>query len=333
MKNVEIRWFAFGALAFALSACEVSVGKCRKDDAGECVDLFDDEDAGDEEDAGDDLDAGRADAGRTDAGRADGGDASRTDGGGDAGADGGGGGDGSASLTIDEFCEAYLSRALAWRDLLAECCLNEAIDDRESLLASVFLYGGDTTLTDCIDNIDDQVTADRVDLDTTKLQSCADEFAKQLPEAPSSCPAEGFDLDALESTAGHGLQRLPQIPVCREALAGKVKRDQICTDSLECIAGLRCMPAPGNTRTCQPAAIEECVNTAQCEDETICVGQLTSGGKTCVSVDELPLTSNQRCDLSSECANDLLCRVVSSAGGVDRNGCVPPTSGTFVCKQ
>ena len=56
----------------ALSACEVHVGKCEKDDAGECVDLFpDDEDGGDqEEDAG--LDGGRCDGGK-DGGGGDGG--------------------------------------------------------------------------------------------------------------------------------------------------------------------------------------------------------------------------------------------------------------------
>lgn len=68
MTNVQIRWIVVGLLALGLSACDVQVGKCKRDDAGDCVSLFpEDEDAGDDEDAGE-LDAGLNDGGRSDGG-------------------------------------------------------------------------------------------------------------------------------------------------------------------------------------------------------------------------------------------------------------------------
>jgi hypothetical protein len=310
MNIVQIRWIVVGSLALGLSACDVHVGKCDRDDAGDCVDLFpDDEDAGDEEDAGA-LDGGRADGGRSDGGRSDGG----VDGGaGEGGSDGGGGTDGSAEpLTLEQFCEAQFATAVLWRDAFENHCDNDNISERDEFLGKTFAYSPDTAVDGCIDRFD----SSNITFDGSLASACAQAFSDQFPAPPDAFPETGIDLSTYASMIGHGASTLFQLPECRAALKGKLAQDDVCTNSLECRDGLRCRPAPGDTSTCQTALKGGvCRRTSECADGYTCVGSSAGAGKTCIPSDDLPITGN--CELSIECAEGRVCN--------DAGSCAAPT--------
>jgi hypothetical protein len=307
MINEQIRWILAGSLVLALAGCEVSVGDCRKDDAGECVDLFPDE-----EDAGDDEDGGRTDGGRTDGGRADGGGDGGRDGGIDGSSPGNDAGQSGEPLSLEEFCIAQFETAVLWRDALEEYCINDAIAERDTFLNLTFFYPSDDAVGRCIDRLG----SSNITFDGTKAAECAEIFVDQFAAPPASFPETGIDLSAFTSTIAHGAASLVQIPECRAALKGKLARDAACTDSFECVSGLRCRAAPGDTSTCQSEVTGGvCLRSSECADGFTCVGSSASGGKTCVASDALPIAGN--CQYSFECAED---RVCSSAGK-----CVAPT--------
>jgi hypothetical protein len=304
MNNVQIRWIVVGSLALALGGCEVH--KCTdKDEDGRCADLFDDdEDAGDD-DAGP-LDGGRSDGGRSDGGRTDGG----TDGGtGEGGADGGGG----EALTLEQFCEAQFATAISWRTAIGEYCDDDSFPELESFLESTFLFPKDDAVGKCISALN----SNNLTFDGSRAAACAEAFASQYDDPPASFSDGGIDLSMYTSTIGHGAAALAQLPECRAAFKGKLARDARCLNHLECMDGLRCLPAPGDTIACQPALTGGvCLSNAQCDDGYTCVGTDASGGKTCVTNDALPLAGN--CGRTLECAEGRVCN--------DSNRCVAPTA-------
>lgn len=314
MKGVT--WVRVGILVGLLPVvgCDVSFGRCDPD-AGICDD--------------DDLtpfDGGNADAG-VDASM----DASvPNDGGMDASVDTTDGG-----LTVAQFCRAQLATAVKWRDLFDSvgCGCERSGSEGDKItrfLSASLAYGGEDPEGTCISVRNASISAGRIVYAPQYAEACASKFAGQfaLPEVPTTCPV---DLAAFEAQLAHGAQQLAQIPECRSAFAGKVARDGACTqlskagagESLECQAGLRCLPVLGavddagvTMTTCQPARAlgETCVRAVQCADGLICAG--LTGQSTCIPSDELRL-NNAPCSTSIECIKGLVC-----SGG----SCVPATA-------
>jgi hypothetical protein len=305
-----------GTLLLALAGCDVSVGKCDRDDAGHCI--FEDDD----EDGGDDRDSGRGDAGK-DGSVADGGvDGAVADG----GVDGGGtdaGTDASivgTPIDLETFCAAQLQPALAWRDAFDLCCPASIPADVTDFLKDVLLYVEDAQGA-CVTA---RSASSKVTYDATKAAACAAEFAKGFAQPPASCPATGFDLEIFEGMIGHGAQSLAQIPACREAFKGSTKQGDPCTDPLECAAGLRCSGVVG-TKTCQKAVELNggCEGDGECVGGLTCAGSSASGGKQCREL----ATSTATCSRSKECESGLVCRTINA-----KDQCTTATASTPVCK-
>jgi hypothetical protein len=307
MDNAQIRWIVAGFMLSALAGCEVHVGHCKKDDAGDCVDLFPDDDGGGL-DGGEDDDVDAADASHHDAGKSD---AAAEDAGRDAGLSDGGRDAQAEALTLEDFCIAQYAKAVLWRDALEDYCGNHEVAARESFLQLSFAYPPGDAVGDCIT----KRTSSNVTYDGSRAQACADAFTAQFPEPPADFPDAGVDLSTYTSTVAHGAASLVQIADCRATFKGKLGRDKTCADSFECTDGLRCLTAPGDITTCQPALIGGvCLRSSDCADSYTCVGSDASGGKTCVKSDELPLAGN--CQFSFECAQDRICN--------DSGKCAPP---------
>jgi hypothetical protein len=324
MKNVEIRWLlgcsqvlVLGASVVALSACDVSVGHCKKDDAGECVDLFPDDDGGQ-----DDEDGGALDGGRSDAGKDAGGDA-QADGSMDAGAsseDGGDAGDAGSSsdsevrdpLTIREFCEAALAPGQAWADKMDECCSSAAVGSAEHdrLLA---LFGSPAGgASDCEDRQQALIDSGNVTFDGKYAAACADAIAANYDDMapPADCPSgDGYFLPEIEAMVGHGAQAPQQIPVCRKAFVGKLAAATTCTSDWHCSDNRVCRAGSGG-QTCQDPVPEggTCDDAFDCAYGTTCVGNDSSGtgGKRCIATDDLGLNT-AKCTRSAECIVGLVC--------------------------
>lgn len=335
MSMMQTRWILASSLLAAIAGCDVTVHDCDKEpDAKICQDDDDfDFDAGDEPD--DEEDGGSNDGGKLDGGA----DASKDGGSGpdaskDASADGatssdGGDSDGggsNAAITVDDFCAAQLKTAVAWRDALDDLCggLTKDQQARADFLQRVLAYAADDAEGKCITARNAPITAGNTTFDGTKAQACADAFASNFMAPPDPFPTSGgIDLAMYEAKIAHGAPTLIQIPACRAAFKGKVARDKACTDNFECVDGLRCMSAPGNTTTCQPALTGgTCLQTSNCADGYTCVGSSAGGGKTCVKSDALPL-SGGNCSFSIECATDYVCN--------SSNKCANPTA-SVVCK-
>jgi hypothetical protein len=291
MSSVRLGWLIPGLMLLALGGCEVSVGNCD-DDAGDCDVDFD----FDEGDASLDGSTTETDGAAEDGGvTGDGGeeDASTDE---DAGPTG-------EPLTSAEFCAALYANALTFRDLFDEClCSNDDIVARDDLL--LWVYGlQSSTLVGC----EGLVESANVTFNDTEAGACAAAHNAQYSGTPSQCPAvgTGFDLDGLESQVGHGALAPVQIPACREAVVGKVDRDDSCSNSFECTPGLRCRPAPGGGKTCQPAVPNggQCTASDECVDAHICVG---GAARKCIPADDL-LLNGGNCTASKECISGLLC--------------------------
>jgi hypothetical protein len=330
MSTMQTRWILATSLLAAIAGCDVTVHDCKKEPEAEICqdDEDDDEDAGeepiDEEDAS--VDAGKRDAG-ADAGK-DGGTSA------DAGKDGGSSGDGSttpdssstAPITVDDFCAAQLKTAVAWRDALDGLCdgLTKDKQTRDDFLQRSLAYAADDAEGKCITARNASITAGNTTFDGSKAMACADAFAGNFMAPPDPFPTTGgIDLAMYEAKIAHGAPALVQIPACRAAFKGKLARDKPCTDNFECVDGLRCLSAPGNTTTCQPALTGgTCAQSANCADGYTCVGSTAGGGKTCVKSDALPLTGGN-CSFSIECATDYVCNA--------SNKCANPVA-SVICK-
>lgn len=320
MNNIQSRWFLGlgGTLLVALAGCDVSVGKCDRDDAGECVNLFpdDDEDGGTgKSDAGRDrsvadagVDGAAADAGDVDASGADAG-----------GADAG---DIGPAITVDEFCIAQLATAVSWRDQLEDFCVAKDLDWRNSFLSLSLAYT-DASEDKCVNERKASIASGSIVFDGTHAQRCASIFADQFTAPPASFPAAGLDIAMYEATIGHGAQTLVQIPQCRAAFKGTLARDKVCADSLECVDGLRCLVATGNTRTCQPAVTPPgiCARTSDCADGFTCAGP-DGGAKSCIPSNDLRLDGGG-CFLSAECVSGSVC--------TDAGKCAPAVA-NLICE-
>lgn len=321
-------WLGLGALvATAAAGCEVV--DCDKNPEKEVCQDDPEEDGGDswedadtpEADAS--LDGGGSDSGR-DGGTSDAGDA-RADG---SSSDGGtaDGGDASSSepLTISEFCIAQQRVAVAWRNELEGLCgTTGAVDERDTFLSEVFAYPAEDAEGKCINTIEGLVNAGNTTFDGSKAQACADKFVANYDDPPVPFPTDGIDLSSIEATVGHGAPQPVQITECRAAVKGKLTRDKVCTNSLECADGLRCLAAPGGTLSCQPALTGgTCTRTGDCADSYICVGVSSGAGKTCVKNDQLVLNGGN-CSFSLECAEGLVCNA--------SNKCANPTA-QVICK-
>lgn len=331
MSMMQTRWILAGSLLAAVAGCDVDIVDCDKEpDAKVCQD----DDTGDGDDVDDDAgdepgeDAGKSDAGKTDAGDAGKSDASTTDAGKDGGVDAGPSEDSgpAPAITVDDFCAAQLKTAVAWRDALEELCggITKDKDARDAFLQEVLAYAPDDAEGKCITARNAPITAGNTTFDGTKAMACADAFAANFMAPPDPFPMSGgIDLAMYEAKIAHGAPTLIQIPACRATFKGKLARDKACTDHFECVDGLRCLSAPGNTTTCQTAlTVGTCTTTSQCADGYTCVGSTAGGGKTCVKSDALPL-SGGNCSFSIECATDYVCN--------GSNKCANPTA-NVVCK-
>jgi hypothetical protein len=299
-------------MAAAATGCEITKVNCDKTpDADICLDDPED-DAGDDEE----LDAGKSDAGKNDAGKTDGGtDAGKADGSTDAASQ-----DGSAAstdtgtdaaapttLSIDEFCIAQLKVAVAWRDALEGLCDTKAVMERDVFLQEVFAYAKEDAEGKCITARKANTDSGNTTFDGTKAQACADAFTKSFAPPPDPFPADGIDVAKYRATVAHGAPALVQIPACRAAFKGKLTRGKPCADHFECIEGLRCLDAPGGTKTCEPSVTGgTCTLSSQCSDGYTCVGSSAGGGKTCVKSDALPLNGGN-CSFALECGDGLDC--------------------------
>jgi hypothetical protein len=323
----QVMWlklvFAVGLLASA--GCEVSVGECDKDDAGECVDLFPEVDAAWMSGMDASTDASRPSdaAAPTDSGaRPDG--ALVVDAGLDANV---GPADASAPTTLNDqqFCDAQFAVARTWSALLdrldCNCLSSDDVMGRASFLASTLRYD-DSTGSNCLSNFS-RLRSAGVTYDGSKGAACAARFAAQF-KGPSqfmaplaSCPG-GFDIAKLEAAIGHGRQAVAQLPECRAAFVGTKAENAACVDSLECAAGRRCRPIPGGgSSSCQsPRGVNEsCTKNDDCIDGHICSLNVQASGSnpaeySCIPVASLKL-QNGNCQTSSECVEGLVCDVTS----------------------
>jgi hypothetical protein len=305
---------ALGALLLS-SGCEVSTckgAKCFKD-AGD----FFGHDSGTDGGATSDGAVGTTD------GAAGDGDV-QADGGNHSGNDGGSGDAGGGGLTLEDFCTAEFVTAIAWRDYFGDNCTtqNFPFAQRDTFL-QLLAYSGDNAIDMCIAQRMAPISAGNTTYDGTKAAACAAAFAQQIDGPGSDKPTDGIDLGDLESKLGHGGQVLVQIPACRAAFKGKLQADAPCTDGFECTDGLRCMTAPGNTKTCQLAIgnAGTCTNNSDCGDGLTCIGSQASG-RVCRPANDLGL-NGANCTFSKECAEGLVC----GNGGK----CAVPTA-DVVCK-
>jgi hypothetical protein len=306
MSATKYRLIFVQAIVFsAVGGCEFTKVDCDETpDAAVCQD-DEDIDAGGlfEDDA--DID-GSHDGGRSDASADGGGSDGGVDGGSDARVDGAQSDATTAPLTVDEFCIAQISVAVAWRDFLeANCTGNTA--EQTAFLQDVFGYVDDAE-GKCITGRKAAIDSGNSTYDGSKAQACADAYNADLALPPASFPSAGIDSAMYEATIGHGAPFPIQIPACRATFKGKLSRGQRCSDHFECLDGLRCLDAAGNTKSCEPAISGgTCTVSSQCADGYTCVGSpTTGGGKTCVSNSALPL-SGGNCEVSRECATDLVC--------------------------
>jgi len=307
MTSQRLGWVLLGSALVALGGCDVSVGKCDRDDAGHCESIFDDDSGFDESIDASNADGGRSDAGATDAGSLDGSsqEASTLDATIDPG----------EPLTISEFCAAALAPALRWQDKLDECCTSAANGsaERTRILALVGLPS--TGVSGC-EGIAD---SDNIDFDGAKASLCAASMAANYDvEPPSTCPSgDGFSVPSLEAMVGHGLQLPAQIPSCRNVFVGKLAPNAPCTRALECSGNLACRPAPGGGKTCQPQLVTgTCYGPDDCASGYICKGQENQGGgRSCTAVTDLGL-NGANCTSSSECIEGLVCRLTDAPNPV-----------------
>lgn len=298
------RSLSASALLVAVTACNVDVVDCDKEDASICnEDLFDgsiiDEDdasaASDGGTAGSDGSASSEDA------AVDGG-GSQPDGGEDAAV--------AAELSVEEFCAARYAVALAWRDALETQCPSSttAADLRAEFLGTNLLYV-DTAIDTCVTSTNDLIAKKQVGYVGSAAQGCADAYNAQFANPPSSFPAQGVDIGTAAATIGHGAASPAQIPACRTALVGKLALGATCPTSVACVDGLRCLAAPGGAKTCQrPLDVGgQCNSSGDCSDDSRCVKSGSSStGKVCVSKNELR-GSQGSCDSSVECETGLVC--------------------------
>jgi hypothetical protein len=312
---MKLRWeIMCGLLVMAAGIAGCDVEACSdRDESGACS--FD----GFRGDAGLDIDAG--DAARSSGDSATPGD-SAVDGGGavqvDASSvgqlDGGNVDAAPPPLARAAFCDSQYRTAMQWRDLLEGlgCPCDSAADrdGRAYLVEVVLLFNG---VAQC------NVQLDRLASNTVynpgAAATCAAAFDAQFqaPPPPSSCPAIGFDIAALESMIAHGAQSLAQIPACRVAFAGTLARDVACRESMECAGGLRCLPVPGGGTSCQPARSTNapCAVNSDCADGHVCAGSQATG-RTCIQTGALSLRpQGGNCATSTECIQSLVCDLVA----------------------
>jgi hypothetical protein len=298
------RSLSASALLVAVAACNVDVVDCDKEDASICnEDLFD-SGVVDEDDA----------SSTSDAGTAEGDGSTPLD---DAAVDSGSQPDSSsedaavpAELSVEEFCAARYAVALAWRDALETQCpsATTAADLRAEFLGTNLLYV-DTSIDTCVGSTNDLIGKKQVGYVGSAAQSCADAYNAQFAGPPASFPAQGVDLGTAAATIGHGAASPAQIPACRAALVGKLALGDTCPTSVACVDGLRCLAAPGGTKTCQRPVNEggQCNSSGDCSDSSRCVKSTSSStGKVCVDKNALR-GSQGSCDISTECETGLVC--------------------------
>ena len=240
--------------------------------------------------------------------------------------DGGPEGDGGPveGLTLAEFCDSQLTTGRQWADALDTCCAGPVPQAGLDFLAQVLLYPTPTTMfpddahTRCVDLRQAAIDDGEVVYHADKAAACAASFANQYLLPPESCPAGGFDVAELEATIGHGAAALPQLAACRAAFEGQVERDGLCdngegvADDLRCGPGLRCLPAPGDTLTCQPSVDNggACSRNSDCDDGLTCLGAVAAGDGVCRESDDLGINGAD-CRFSRECVDTLVCDEVN----------------------
>jgi hypothetical protein len=298
-----LRTLSLGLLAFTAAACEDGLSFCtHRDDAGQCPELPDPVfDAS--IDANTPPSDAAADARTADATTADANvsmDAATTDAGTDAAA--------PTSYNVEEFCDAKYRVAKAWRDQLDSCCpSNATLEDRGIFLAGGLLYedgNGDATesVDECVTRLNAAI-GPNLTFSGTAAVACAAQYASQFAEAPTSCPAGGFEIDIREASIGKQAQELTQLSGCRSALTGKLAFNAACTDNYQCQAGLRCLNSV--CRDALPSG-NVCGKTEQCADGLVCIGGNTVGGRVCRPKAE-PAALTAACTYSVECDPGAFC--------------------------
>ena len=311
---------------FVITSCDVEVGDCRQDDAGECVDLFPDEpdaslsiDASSQRDAVVDSTVADADQTVVDAGM----DASGS-------MDAGQPADSAVPtlMTLEQFCGALNRRGLDWATKLDECCLNT--QERTSAQARSILNLIGAYSEDAVDNclrFYNGLVADGggVTYQPQFAASCVTAFIDAYPAPPAGCPSAGFDVELQRSTVGHGAPQLAQLPACREALRGQIMAELPCARDFECAPGLTCLPiatgSDAGSRCRAPSTANGfCETNADCALGYACVGS-RDFGRVCRSTQELVDTG--RCEAAQECKVGKVC-----ASGM----CAAPVLGDVICR-
>ena len=197
MKHtLGLRWW-IGLGLLAATGCEVSVGKCDKDDAGECVDLFpDDYDASwmAGMDATTDASAPAPDGARPDASTAQ--DATViADGSMDASATSDGATADGATPTLwssQQFCDARFASARAWQtffDDRCDCISTAELGDRNYFLKAALLFD-DRSIVDCLNEVDGlKAPTSNVTYVAQNAAACANRYAAQFAAPPAAWTA------------------------------------------------------------------------------------------------------------------------------------------------
>jgi hypothetical protein len=325
---MRFAWKALGLglLAMSAAACEDGINFCtdnNRDDAGQCREIPDFPN-----DGGLDATTPPSDATTpTDALVPDASipvDASGLDATVDAGADA------SApptTLNIEDFCAAVYERGRAWRDKLDECCLNAAAEDRSIFLESGLSYfDGSSSVAEsvdgCVNALNAQVGAN-LEFTGSLALPCASKYAAQFDAPQVACPAEGYDIDVIESKIGKQAQDLVQLAECRSALVGKLALNAVCVGDFQCRAGLRCLGGSTGKNCRDPLGNgAACLRSAECADGLECVGPVGGAGRVCRPSSQ-PVAVTAACTNSTECDQETFC---------DNGVCRAPTN-RRICAQ
>lgn len=307
MTYKHLGWLLSGSLLLSLAGCDVSIGKCKEDDAGDCDFGFDEDE---------DIDSGKSDGGDGD-GEGDGsveGDAGLDAGDDtDAGGDGDGDGDGPVyegePLELEELCEAFVSRRAAWESLLDDCeC---SFEDSNELRSQLGMFGSDDRGFGCTTAYEKTLTSEHVTYRAAAAGACADAFLKYLEAAPKSCPEIGFVASYFAAHAGKGIAHPAQLAACQATFEGDLNENALCENDWECKGDLRCrLPGEGAAeRKClRPVPLRGlCTRDQDCTSGSLCIRENAEGStSSCVSERDLKI-SGGHCSRHPECADGYVC--------------------------
>jgi hypothetical protein len=205
----------------------------------------------------------------------------------------------TSGLTIQEYCERDVALAQPWCDYADQCCTGEDQQAIEfSLPACRF---GPKTVTDCVDWINERITAGTIEFNGEAAQDCLDAQAAWIPTPPATCSG------TMKSEWGLTNRDRPaeiQIPSCRSTYVGLLQLGDECTADAECEAGLICTDMTGNyDYQCDYVSSEygSCSVDSDCEYGLHCIGDPDLA--TCQQL----VQQGGSCYWNSDCEDGLIC--------------------------